>query len=359
MNEPMTPKEPRNEVQDEFQKKIAQQFAEFSHKLKADNDKNTDRFEAVTTALESIVSSISELKQDRKELELARAQAQALAHIKEQNEQMELANESGPHPKRPKHIEEKPKSGGPSGSGTAPRGSNREGGVDTENRPKLGIASGSGMDDRGSYRASGDNHERRGVASGSGMGARGSKRNSGIHTMNHGSKTNEAKWIRFSNESRVDCIIRHLDEARNDPNIIRDVIHHVNLRTSRDLQQLKAKTVKITYEENTHISFKPCSFYQNGSCHQEVTCGVHLDAKSTKKAYVHACPVCLRQFKGAFQHSLTNCPLLQELDEIEYNVQYNPKLVAVPKPKDDNSVNEIVAIDDTNEDEHDYSILDE
>ena len=116
-----------------------------------------------------------------------------------------------------------------------------------------------------------------------------------------GSKKAERKlWIRKENESRIECIMRHLEEAGNNPRMIREAISELQLRTSQDMEKIKAKPARIIVEENPLIPFLTCCFYQIGDCHQKVYSGVHLDRNVdvTKKAYLHACPICLRLLKG-------------------------------------------------------------
>ena len=110
-------------------------------------------------------------------------------------------------------------------------------------------------------------------------------------------KVDKKIWTRNENETRIDCIIIHLEECDNDPKLIKDAIHHVQLRTCYDLEELNAKPVRISLEENPDIPFLTCCFYQIGQCYQKVYAGVHLDKNVdiTKKAFLHVCPLCLRQ----------------------------------------------------------------
>ena len=144
-------------------------------------------------------------------------------------------------------------------------------------------------------------------------------------------KKAEYLWPKLEGESHIKAANRRLEEAGNDPEKFRQVVHQIKIETIEKISSLNFAPQRLTLEEKPTRSFRPCSFFQAGNCRADVYNMIHLDKnfRTNKKGYVHGCVLCYRLSKAIVEHPLKQCEVLIELDRLEEDPTYRPSLLSL------------------------------
>ena len=138
----------------------------------------------------------------------------------------------------------------------------------------------------------------------------------------------DPQWKRImSDKSGIESIRRRLNKFGEDPNAFGQCLHFIKEETQLRLKNGNLEIKKLTTEKVSH--FRPCQFFQNKKCRQTMYSGVHLDRNHeiNKKAYVHGCSLCHKLFSGIVEHSMSDCMIVAELDTMDENKSYQPKIL--------------------------------
>ena len=138
----------------------------------------------------------------------------------------------------------------------------------------------------------------------------------------------DPQWKRImSDKTGIESIRRRLIKFGADPTAYGQCLHFIKEETQKRLKNGNLEIKKLTTEKVS--KFRPCQFFQFQKCRQTMYSGVHLDRmyEVNKKAYVHGCSLCHKLFSGIAEHAMSDCMVVAELDLIEENKSYQPKIL--------------------------------
>ena len=131
----------------------------------------------------------------------------------------------------------------------------------------------------------------------------------------------------MSDKTGIDSIQRRMKKFGEDPTAFGQCLHYIKEETKERLKKGNFELPKLTNEQVSQ--FRPCLFYQVNKCRQTLYSNVHLDKLSerNKKAYVHGCALCHKLSFGIYEHSMNDCMVVAELDIIDDNKSFLPKIL--------------------------------
>ena len=141
-------------------------------------------------------------------------------------------------------------------------------------------------------------------------------------------RKSDPQWKRImSDKSGIESIRRRLNKFGEDQNAFGQCLHFIKEETKQRLKNGNLEINKLTTEKVSQ--FRPCQFFQIKKCRQTMYSGVHLDRnfEVNKKAYVHGCSLCHKLFSGIVEHSMSDCMIVAELDTMDENKSYQPKIL--------------------------------
>ena len=107
------------------------------------------------------------------------------------------------------------------------------------------------------------------------------------------------------------------------------ILHYIKEEVEKDLDFFGLTVHKMSSGKNVRLNVRTCNFYQFQECKQDLFSQTHMDrcVESNQKAYVHCCCLCYKMTFGLMEHPLLECPIIDELDRKEADVNFVPKIL--------------------------------
>ena len=137
------------------------------------------------------------------------------------------------------------------------------------------------------------------------------------------------KYSRLAGETRIQWVQRLLLDNASLGKPFRDTIKGINIKLNEDLAALGLEVRKASLDPNQEIKYNCYYYFQSNSCKQDAINGTHQDtfSEKNKRAYLHPCILCAHFVKAGCPHFLTQCHLLQDMDNLDNDMNYCPVLV--------------------------------